>query len=247
MTTRLHRFFVSPDSIHNDRATLGGSLVHQLRNVLHLRAGERVVLLDNSGWEFEVELESVNAAEVSGRVVDKRPSLHEPRVTLVLFQALLKADKFEWVLQKGTELGIAAFMPLVSERVVRDEVSAKKMKRWQRIVREAAEQSERAIVPQIKAPIAFADAVQSAMRDGLSLILYEAERGESLRAHLQNHRDAQRINLFIGPEGGFSADEIASAKQQRVTPVTLGPRILRAETAGLVAASAILYELGEMG
>lgn len=248
---RLPRFFIAPDAIHDKRAILSGAIAHQIRNVLRLGAGERVILLDNSGHEFEVELASVSG-EVLGRVVEKRLSAHEPRVKLTLYQALLKADKFEWVLQKGTELGIAAFTPIVSARVVRTEVSAGKHERWQRIVREAAEQSERGIIPHLSAPIPFERAVQAIMGQGLSMIPYEEEHTCSLRAALQANLSALAdstgltINLFIGPEGGFTPQEIVFAREHQITAITLGPRILRTETAGLVTASAILYELGEM-
>ena len=159
------------------------------------------------------------------------------RARVTLYQALLKADKFEWVLQKGTEIGIAAFAPIITERCVRDAVSAAKLERWRRIVREAAEQSERGIIPSLREPLPFAEAVQCLGE--LSLIAYEDEQTQSLRAALQQYHDSQQIALFVGPEGGFSADEIALAQRQHITPVTLCPRILRAETA-------VLYELGDM-
>jgi len=249
---RLPRFFITPDSVRGEHITLHDSIAHQIQRVLRLRAGERIVVLDNSGAEFEVELLSVRSDEVTGRLIARTTSRTEPRVRITLYQALLKLDKFEWVLQKATEIGIAAFTPIVTERVARDDVSAKKMERWQRIVREAAEQSERGMIPPLREPINFAEAIRAIALDALSLIPYEEEHTTSLRTVLRKdltgfqNPSGLRIHLFIGPEGGFSAAEIELAKRHHVIPVTLGPRILRAETAGLVAASAILYELGDL-
>src|SRR5205807_6321184 len=116
------RFFVSPDSIRDGRVGLEESVAHQIQHVLRLRAGQHVVVLDNSGAEYEVELEAATGGAMSGRIVARRPAGGEPRVRITLYQALLKLNKFEWLLQKGTEVGVAAFQPIVSARVVRAEV-----------------------------------------------------------------------------------------------------------------------------
>jgi len=198
-------------------------------------------------------LELVTAGEVRGQVVARRPAGAEARVRITLYQALLKLDKFEWVLQKGTEVGVAAFQPIVSKRVVREAVSAKQMERWQRIMREAAEQSGRGLTPPLREPAAFEQAVQNVGRDALGIIPYEEERAQSLREVLRptdltgfQNPSGLQVHLFIGPEGGFTPEEVEMARQRAVVPVTLGPRILRAETAGLVAASVILYECGDL-
>jgi 16S rRNA (uracil1498-N3)-methyltransferase len=241
------RFFVPPEVFDGERVTLRGATAHQVRHVLRIRTGERIVLLDNMGWEFETQLETVGTQTCAGHIVARRRAANEPRVRLTLYAALLKHDKFEWVLQKGVELGVAAFQPVVSERCVGGEGAAQKRERWQRIVREAAEQSERGVIPLLAAPLPLADAVSHAVQCGLSLIPYEEEHARSLRVVLREQPRATAINLFIGPEGGFSPGEIELARANEVIPVTLGPRILRAETAGVVAAAAVLYEYGEMG
>src|SRR2546423_13850862 len=130
------RFFVSQDAFRGGQVHFGGATSHQIQHVLRLRAGQRVVVLDTSGAEYEVELEAAGGA-VSGRIVLRRPAGGEPRVRITLYQALLKLDKFEWLLQKGTEVGVAAFQPIVSARVVRDTVSGKKLGGLQRNVCEA--------------------------------------------------------------------------------------------------------------
>jgi 16S rRNA (uracil1498-N3)-methyltransferase len=161
---------------------------------------------------------------------------------------LLKAQKFEWVLQKGTELGIAGFVPVLSSRSIIgsvQDVRDAKLERWQRIIAEAAEQSGRAVLPSLAGPMAFKPACQAAAQQGLALIPWEEERVYRLRQALD--ASPKHISLLIGPEGGFAAEEVATAREAGVVPVTLGPRILRAETAGLAAATAILYALGDFG
>jgi len=245
---RLPRFFVHPDAFEGERVRLRGAAAHQLRRVLRIRPGERIVLLDNTGQEFETVLDAVEADACDGHIVAQRPSSNEPRMRLTLYAALLKHDKFEWVLQKGVELGVAAFQPVVTERCVAGEVRQHRLERWQRIVREAAEQSERGLIPRLAASRGFAAAVAQAAQAGLSLISYEEEHVRSLRVALREQFDpATVVNLFIGPEGGFSPAEIELARSQGVLPVTLGPRILRAETASLAAAAAVLSECGDMG
>jgi 16S rRNA (uracil1498-N3)-methyltransferase len=249
----MHRFFVPPDWLEADRITIVGSLVHQMRNVLRLKPGDHIVVLDNSGWEREVEIARVGKEHVSGQVVDKRLASGEPRTKITLYQGVLKGRRFELALQKGTELGIVEFVPLISDRCViasLEEVD-KKQERWQRIILEAAEQSRRGRLPRLRPAMLFRPACESARRVGLSLIPWEEahDRGgaTSLRAVLQGSEQPPfSVNLFVGPEGGFTPDEIELAWQYGLIPISLGARILRAETAGLVATAAVLYELGDL-
>ena len=240
------RFFVTPSAIGGESATLDGAVAHQVRSVLRMRVGERVVLLDNSGQEFVVELGETAGREIDGHVVESRPSPAEPRVRLTLYPGLLKGDKFEWLLQKGTELGVAAFQPVLCERSVRTGAGEQKSERWQRIVREAAEQSERGIVPSLGGTIPFSAALDKLSPDALTLIPYEEEHALSLRAALSAHPAASHVNLLIGPEGGFTTEEVAAAQAHGAIAVTLGPRILRAETASLAAAAVVMVALGQM-
>lgn len=249
----LHRFFVPPDWLEEDRVTIVGSLVHQIRNVLRLGPGDHIVVLDNSGWEREVEITRVGKEHVSGRVVDKRLASGEPRTQITLYQSVLKGRRFEFVLQKGTELGIVEFVPLISDRCLiasLDDVD-KKGERWQRIILEAAEQSRRGRLPRLRPAMFFPSACENARQGGLSLIPWEEARDvegiTSLRSVLRGAGQPPfSVNIFVGPEGGFTPGEIELARQYGLIPISLGPRILRAETAGLVAAAAILYELGDL-
>jgi 16S rRNA (uracil1498-N3)-methyltransferase len=187
---------------------------------------------------------------VVGQIYDDQAAQGEPQVRISLYQGTLKARKFEWVLQKGTELGIAEFIPTICERSVLSDVETvdEKMLRWERIVQEAAEQSGRGILPELRPAMMFAQACQRAGRaTGLSILAWEEETATVLKSVLSAPEiPPRRVNLFIGSEGGFTVDEARLAHGYQIVPVGLGRRILRAETAGLVAASAILYEFGEL-
>jgi 16S rRNA (uracil1498-N3)-methyltransferase len=246
----MHRFFVPPHSIKESRVALRGTIVHQIRDVLRMRPGDEIVLLDNSGFAHRVELVTIDRDAVRGRVIEKWKLETEPQARITLYQGLLKGQKFEWVLQKGTEIGVVAFVPMLTARCVVstvNEVSDARVERWERIIVEAAEQAGRAVLPHLASAVLFAHSCEQAGRAGLALIPWEGERSRGLREALQGVPKSKEIGLFIGPEGGFTEEEIAMAQERGVMPVSLGPRILRAETAGLVAASAILYELGDLG
>jgi len=249
----MHRFLIPAEWIDQERVVITGRQVHQLRNVLRLVAGNRIVVIDNTGFEYEVELEKVNRGYASGVVKEIR-SAAEPQTKVTLYQALLKGSKFESVIQKCTELGVAAFVPMVCHRcVAASSVSNKNLERWRRIIVEAAEQSGRGKLPTLEPEVPFEEACKSAQ--GFSLLAWEGERAVGLRTALRGEIYRQRIisekntlsvNLFIGPEGGFSPAEVEFAQGCGIVQVTLGNRVLRAETAGLVAASAVLYDCGDL-
>ncbi len=169
---------------------------------------------------------------------------------ITLYQAVLKGERFAWALQKGTEVGVAAFVPLITERSIIDDlhVVEAKAERWQRIIQEAAEQCGRGKVPQLYPGQMLRQALKTPGWPGARRIIpWEGEHGVALSEALAecNLNEGARIEVFVGPEGGFTAAEIDWARGHDVLPVTLGSRILRAETAGLVAAVGIMYQAGE--
>jgi 16S rRNA (uracil1498-N3)-methyltransferase len=253
------RFFVAPTVLGDPaRVVLPLGAANQVRAVLRLRAGDRVTLLDGTGMAYTLELAEVSRERVVGRVVAQAMVTTEPRVPVILYQGLLKAAKFEWIVQKGTEIGLSAIVPVQCRRSVvgADAVSAAKLARWRAIAAEAAEQSDRGRVPAVRDPVALGwsahptpqPPLHRSGEEEISILAYEA--GDDMLR--QTIRDAlagttpTAIHLYIGPEGGFAPEEVAMALAHGVRIVTLGPRILRAETAALVAATLALDAVGEI-
>ena len=253
-----HRFFVAPGTEEWDHARwdtdtvqLERRLAHQLARVLRLREGEHIVVLDGSGEEREIELVAVNPSRVVGLVRETRRGLSEPKLAVTLYQALVPRDKLEQVLQKGTEVGVSAFVPISCERSLvrdRDMADERRLTRWRRIVQEAAEQSRRARMPEVKPPLTLAKALTEATAAGPALIAWEGERRRSIRDALRAALVGAdtSLSLFVGPEGGFTEAEVTAAREAGALSISLGPRILRTETAGPVVAALALYEAGDM-
>jgi 16S rRNA (uracil1498-N3)-methyltransferase len=249
------RFFVSPDAILNGHVAIQGQQAHQIARVLRLVTGDEIVVLDDSGCEYVVHLDTVRGAEVTGTIIEVRDIQHRPRVLVTLFQSLLKAEKFELVLQKGTELGAATFQPVLSERcVARVEPSdQRRLDRWARIVTEAAEQSRRTHLPQLRPPVPLPEAAELADAFDILLIFWEEEHVtrlyEALTTRLQHAFSGQPVSVgvFIGPEGGFTEAEVERVRAHGGIPVSLGRNILRAETAAIAALAAVFFGAGELG
>lgn len=247
-----HRFFIPPGLFASDEITLPEVIARQVHTVLRLRPGEHILVLDGLGTEAEVELINVSRMRVTGRVLERRPGIPEPRTHVTLCQGLLKADLFEWVLQKGTELGIASFVPIQSRRSLPglEAVSAAKMIRWQAILREAAEQCGRSRIPTLSRPQPFEHVLKTLPAEALALVFWEEAREPSLRSVLRDTlRDshlARPLYLFIGPRDGLTEEEARFAAEHGAQVVSLGVRILRAETAALTAAALTLYEYREL-
>lgn len=234
-----------PETLAGREVSLPPDLARRLATVLRLKPGERIVLADGSGRDHEAELVSVSSRAVTAVLLAERPSPLEPGVEVVLYQSLIRPQRFELVLEKGTELGVARFVPLITERVqVKTEGGSQRAERWRRIVTEAAEQCERGRVPAVDAPMRFEEAIASA--PGLKLLPWEEERSTGLRAGLAALTERpSTVSLFIGPEGGFSPEEAALSRSAGCVTVSLGPRVLRSETAGIVAVALVMEALGE--
>jgi 16S rRNA (uracil1498-N3)-methyltransferase len=247
----MDRFFVPPEVLRNDHVELGRDLSHRLRHVLRLRSGDRVILVDGRGGEYEVALEDVSSPTVRATVLARREGLPEPKARVILYQSIIKGDRFDWVLEKGTEIGVSKFVPLLSRRgVVRPRPGrSERTERWRRIIIEAAEQCGRSRLPELAAAAHLDDALGSA--EGLRLLPWENEGETTLRQELRRFlaegEGMPAVSIFVGPEGGFARQEVDEAVAQGARTVSLGPRTLRSETAGIVAAAAVLYELGELG
>lgn len=245
-----HRFFVEPATLTANLVELGGVQARQIARVLRLRVGERIIVLDGSGLEHEVELGAVTPSRVRGAVRATRTSVGEPRLAITLYQAVVARERFELVLQKGTEVGVAAFVPTWCERSLPrgEAIDDRRLERWRRIVREAAEQAGRGRLPTIRPPLRLTEALTEATESGPTLVAWEAERSRSVRVALDEllALRPEQLSLFIGPVGGLAPSEVAAATQLGALTASLGPRILRTETAGPVLAALALYEGGEL-
>lgn len=238
----MHRFFLTETPIVLDAAVDLAPIAHQLRSVLRLQPGEQIHLLDNQGSSFLAEIEALDRGQAVGRVLAQEAATGEPPVEVVLYQCALKADKFEWVLQKATEIGVTRFVPVISSRtIVRPaEKIRNKYERWHAIVREAAEQSGRGRLPDLADPLSWDEAIVRAT--GVRLLPWEATSPEQgIDAAIPSAPEP--ISLIIGPEGGISEDEATIAFAAGWRAVSLGPRVLRAETAALVAAALSVNKL----
>jgi len=246
------RFFVEAATLAGDRVEIEGALAHRLVKVLRMRAGDEIVLFDGSGEDVRLRLDAVSDRHVGAALLERRPGPREPRLRLHLYQSITKGDRFEWLLEKATEIGVASITPLVASRaVVKTPAEGNRAERWRRIVVEAAEQCERSTVPAIGAPIAFDDALRSAT--GILLLPYEdaGDRAPSINDVLNRRVDdvfaLASVSVFIGPEGGYEQAEIERATVAGAEVVTLGDRVLRSETVGLVAATLVMHAVGELG
>ena len=234
---------------------LPDEIAHQTRDVLRLGVGATVRLLDGQGGEYPAELVAVARRQVAVRLGERVQGHAEPAVRLVLCQGMLKAAKYEWVLQKGTELGVAAFVPLLSERAVAatEATGATRRQRWERIVAEAVEQCGGNRLPELSEPRPLMHALASLPPGGIALLPWEEADALPLPQALRGavalaggRATPPEARIFIGPEGGFSVGEVGLARRAGALPVTLGPRILRAETAALVAITLALDTLGAL-
>ena len=231
-----HRFFVEQDI--TEEVVLRGDQAHQIANVLRLKAGEQIKLVRN-GIEALVVLESVDAAELRGRCISKRPVDAEPRRHLTLALPILRGDRTEEVIEAVTQLGVSRIVPFVSARSVVRSVADTKRERWTRVAREAAETARRGRVPVIEEPRDWEklfDALKAPV-----LVAWESEVLVKLRDVIP---DGTNMSMVIGPEGGLSMDEIALARAHDAATVSLGPRNLRSETAA-IAAVALLMDAAE--
>src|SRR5215469_2345206 len=259
----MHRFFVSPELLKETGATvfLPKELAHQVRDVLRLAVGEHLVLLDNSGDEVLAALDKSSQAGVTVQLLERQAGKNASPVRIILYQGLLKSARFEWILEKGTESGVAVFAPTLCRRSMAglEDTGSARIQRWQRIIREAAEQSGRTRLPELLPVRPLLHILNNLPQNALAIMPWEEERNCHLRHVLNSvidRRDAAAstmsagsaappitVVLFIGPEGGFMAEEVRLAQRYGVQVVTLGSRILRSETAALATIANVMYEL----
>lgn len=234
------RLFVPKEQL----PVISGSDVHYLKNVLRLKPGDQLELFDGSGNIFEAQINRIEKNRIICKILSSHHKETEPKIKVALAQSLPKASKMDFIVQKCTELGADKIIPMLSERSI---PKSAKPDRWRKLAKEAAEQCTRATIPEIANLQTFEEVLKSAKQYNLALIPWELEKDLSLKQSLHSLLlpllpPLPHILILVGPEGGFSQKEIELAKQTGFIPVSLGPRILRTETAGLAILSMINYE-----
>ena len=198
---------------------------HQIKNVLRIKARERIILFDGSGYDYICEFDGKNA-----KIIEKVLNRREPERKIYLFQSLLKKDKMEWVFQKGTEIGVFEFAPILSARSIKKDFN---QARAEKIIREAAEQSGRAVLPNVKEVLNFKEALEFVQKERLSGVIADLNS----KKHISETLKEMDTALFVGPEGGWTEEEISEAKENGFKAVSLGKLQLRAETAAIIASA----------
>lgn len=245
------KFFVNAQNISEKQIIIDGENVNHIKNVLRLQIGDEIIINDRQGHDYKCIINAIEQGTIIALIDSVTHSLSEPQVEVILFQSLIKGEKMDWVIQKAVEIGVTKIIPICTTRcVVKIENPKKtisKVERWNKIAESAAKQSGRGVVPEVFAPITFLEGLNYAQQNDLcALIPYEKEYEVGIRKVL-NSTEAKSFGIFIGPEGGFTEQEIQEALHQGVHSVSLGNRILRSETASLVTLANIMYEMGEMG
>lgn len=243
----MYQFFVEPEQIGPEWATITGPDVNHIRNVLRMKPGEAVRISDGKGSCYDGTVDTLQSDEIIVRLTGEKMESTELPVEVVLFQGLPKSDKMEWIIQKNTELGVGAIVPVATSRAVvkLDEKKAdSKVKRWNGIAEAAAKQSKRTLIPEVRSVLSFKQALAESATFDVKLMPYENAEGMAFtRKCIGEIKPGAKVAVFIGPEGGFSEEEVKAASEMGFLPITLGRRILRTETAGMSVLSMISYAL----
>lgn len=254
----MHRFFIddvgSLTLAPGEALALPDKLAHQVRDVLHFNPGEQLILFDRSGTEYLCAVTQISRNSIEVEIKERRTDQKDSDVEIILCQGLLKSARFELILEKGTELGVSIFVPTLCHRSMSglEEAGPKKIQRWERIIQEATEQCGRTHIPTLQAIRPLMHTLNDIPTGALAIMPWEEEHGQSLYATLQavrqerlaaSQKERLTVVIIIGPEGGLTPEEVTLAQRHDVKIVTLGKRILRAETAALATVANVMYTL----
>ncbi|KEI00970.1 16S rRNA (uracil(1498)-N(3))-methyltransferase [Clostridium botulinum] len=248
----MHKFFISEDKIFSDLAVIEGEDVKHIYKVLRLKEGEKVNINNCNGREFLGIIDYIDKTKVEVKLLEELEVNNEPPIEVYLFQGLPKSTKMDLITQKCTELGVKEITPIVTSRVsssINDiKRESKKLDRWNRISFEACKQNKRTLIPVVNDITDF-DGLTDKLKDmDLIVVPYENAENYGIKQMTKGLKgEVKKIAIVIGPEGGFEEEEITSLKKMGSHIVTLGPRILRTETAGFTCLALLMYELGDLG
>ncbi len=238
------KFFVDKNNIGEKNIEITGDDAKHISTVLRAKVDEEIIICDGYGTDYLCRLIGINKKQVLAEIIEKYENKNEPELKITLYQGLPKGDKMELVIQKCIEIGVDRIIPVITDNTVVKigDKAEKKNLRWNKIAEAAAKQCGRGKIPHVDKILSFKDAVETSKTlDGV-IIPYENERKKNIREFVKSFR-GKSIRIFIGPEGGFSENEITLCMENNISSVSLGKRILRTETAGLVTSVILLYEL----
>ncbi|MBI4682302.1 MAG: 16S rRNA (uracil(1498)-N(3))-methyltransferase [Nitrospirae bacterium] len=245
------RIFLPPELLIPEQITITGDVARYLSLVLRVKLGDHLIVFDGSGFKYDCTILKSHKKEVIAEKIKKEPYSVESNISITLAQGIAKGEKMDLIIQKATELGVSKVIPLITEH---SEVRhTEKINRWRKISLSASQQSGRDKVPQIDEPVSYKVFLYPSLEEGkggslkTGLIFSESRKERNLKQALKGFQNIKQITLLVGPEGGFSKEEITAAVEKGFIEVSLGPRILRTETAPITAISIIQYELGDIG
>lgn len=248
----VHRFFINRGFLAGEVVRITGSDYNHISRSLRLNPGEEIIVTTGDGWEYLVKISAFGSGAVEGRIVEKKENHSEPPLSITLAQAIPKKNKLDLIIEKSTELGIKRIIPLITGRTivrVREKREGKKLLRWQRMAEEAAKQSQRGMIPIISDVAKLQDLAAITGEFDLILLAWVGEKQNNLRK-VRTNADLAKVSnilMIIGPEGGFSHNEVEFVRNLGGIPISLGPRVLRTETAALTLLALLLYEFGDLG
>lgn len=246
----MHRFFVNKKNIDKEQIFITGEDVKHIKNVLRFNKGDKIVVCDGEKRDYIVEITLMDKNKVVGRIIEEKKSSGEFPIEIILYQGIPKSNKMDLIIQKAVELGVHRIVPVITERTVvkikEKNKELKKIDRWNRISLESAKQCRRGIIPIVDNIKTFSEMMQNLTNETFILVPYESEKKMGLKDVFKKYK-SERVNIVIGPEGGFEEEEINNLKSIGANIITLGPRILRTETAGFTTIAITMYELGDLG
>lgn len=243
----MHRFFVDRSQVAEDRVWITGGDVNHIKNVLRMKVGDELEASDGSNRVYSCRIFRMESERIEAEIFAVRESFAELPARIYLFQGIPKGDKMEWIIQKAVELGVYAVVPVRTNRVVVQfdrKKEESKLKRWNRIAESAAKQSGRTVIPEVLPVMGFEEVCNFIKDFECKMIPYECAEGmEQTRRLVEGIKPGNRVGILIGPEGGFEKDEVETALQNGIEAVSLGKRILRTETAGMVVLGVMMFYL----
>lgn len=247
----MHKFFVPKENISNEKAIILDEDVKHIYKVLRLTTEDEVIINNCEGEEFLGEISYIDKKEVIVNIKEKLDINNESSIQVYLFQGMPKANKMDLIVQKNCELGVREITPVITERVVVKQYGGeyKKLDRLEKIAIESSKQCKRTLIPKVNNPVEFKDLLEELKIMDLIVVPYENQQGFGMKKLITKIEKNKIINIgvVIGPEGGFEEEEIEELEKIGANIITLGPRILRTETAGFTAVSLLMYELGDLG